>query len=1239
MDKDEIIKISDTPYVVSKNQQLLIDKYESGKETKNRVEYDVINLEEEDISDDNYLYPHTSDPNFSLKISKKKEFMNTHYPYYESADITEFKKKSNMLMGGKMIFSPHQIFVRNFLSSSTPYNSLLLFHGLGSGKTLSSIGVSEQYRKDMRNVERFKTILVVASPNVQRNFRLQLFDERRLSYESGFWNYDGNNTNSFLKELNPMGLKGLYNQNDRTKVIKNIMSIINKSYTFMGYRKFANYIENIEQKSKVKDKIKKTLFKKQLEHEFNDRLVIIDEIHNIKKIDSIMSSGKRISRSMINVIKNSDNMRLLLLSATPMYNDYKEIIWILNMMNLNDGRDELYIKDVFNKSGEFNTGRISGRDILIKKARGYISFVRGENPYTFPYRIFPNLHSPKNSILNIKYPTKQLNGQELFDRIDFVDVYPVEMSAYQKSGYQIVKDKNLSKIQDIVKSEIHEDAKYNYSKLQHLIECLNYVFPNPNESDEEMRDVIYGVNGINTLMDYEKSIEQRFRKNFKYKPEVLKKFGRVFSYKNIGKYSGKAKDIMTNVMKSKGVSIIYSNYVDGGVLPMALCLEEMGFKRYGKTDSLFEPKYISDKKNQIVPIDHNFKERSPVSGKSLSEFKQASYIVISGDNTLSPNNTEELVAATNDSNYDGSNVKVIFITRAGSESLDFKFVRNVFIMDPWYNLSRIEQIIGRAIRFKSHKNIDFEERNTSVYLYCTLPGEDDCETADMYIYRKAEKKAKQIGNVTRVLKEASIDCVLNHNQTKYTQENMDLVIKQTLSNGSIVDYSLGDKPFSPNCDYMDTCVYKCQNHDKLKITESADTFDEKFSEINMEIIIDIVKDLFSKRYIYVKDDLIDDIKNVRLFSNEEIDIALEKISDNEMFVARDSLDRQGYIVNVGNYYMYQPSELKDRGSTVFERITPIDNKLPHVKINIDGVSEKAEKTIEENYHIYFHNMYHNIETYSNKTPNDIDNRTNIMHEYMGYNVIKAHVDEYDKNVADACLIEYLFDRTNIDEKTAIINFIWPIYKASLENDGSLNSFQEKLIHYMKTFCFDIENGGKNEPYFIFENNGTYSVFVINDESKWVIDDSLKTFTLDVLKKRKEISVEDFSQKFKKQYIGLMMFTGSKKTSKDSKIEFKMKLMENKKSRSFSGLDHLKTLKIDMINNYLYGGKKIIPEKIGKQEDFYNFCDKDSKFRVKSLTVLMELTYRYYDKVRHDNKRWFLDPVEAVVSKMEGTILI
>ena len=38
---------------------------------------------------------------------------------------------------------------------------------------------------------------------------------------------------------------------------------------------------------------------------------------------------------MIKVVKN---IHLLLLSATPMYNDYKEIIWLLNLLNINDNR-------------------------------------------------------------------------------------------------------------------------------------------------------------------------------------------------------------------------------------------------------------------------------------------------------------------------------------------------------------------------------------------------------------------------------------------------------------------------------------------------------------------------------------------------------------------------------------------------------------------------------------------------------------------------------------------------------------------------------------------------------------------------------------------------------------------------------------------------------------------------------------------------------------------------------------
>ena len=51
-------------------------------------------------------------------------------------------------------------------------------------------------------------------------------------------------------------------------------------------------------------------------------------------------------------------MKLLILSATPMYNDYKEIIWLLNLMNLNDNKSEILLKDVFDENGDFITHHI-----------------------------------------------------------------------------------------------------------------------------------------------------------------------------------------------------------------------------------------------------------------------------------------------------------------------------------------------------------------------------------------------------------------------------------------------------------------------------------------------------------------------------------------------------------------------------------------------------------------------------------------------------------------------------------------------------------------------------------------------------------------------------------------------------------------------------------------------------------------------------------------------------------------
>ena len=95
-----------------------------------------------------YLYPNLNDPNFNIKIAEKKEFNDTKY----DGELKDIKTQAEILSKADFELAPHQAFVRNFLSFQTPYNSLLLYHGLGSGKTCSAIGVCEEMRDYLKQM-------------------------------------------------------------------------------------------------------------------------------------------------------------------------------------------------------------------------------------------------------------------------------------------------------------------------------------------------------------------------------------------------------------------------------------------------------------------------------------------------------------------------------------------------------------------------------------------------------------------------------------------------------------------------------------------------------------------------------------------------------------------------------------------------------------------------------------------------------------------------------------------------------------------------------------------------------------------------------------------------------------------------------------------------------------------------------------------------------------------------------
>ena len=197
---------------------------------KEQIEY----AEEKRNKESSFLYPTLNDPNFAHKIASHQEFADTKY----DGKLRDIKEFANKMCNASFELLPHQLFVKNFLSFQTPYNSLLLYHGLGSGKTCSSIGIAEEMRSYMKQVGIKQRIIVVAAPNVQANYKLQLFDERKLREVDGIWNIDSCVGNAFIEEINPTNIKGI----SREKIISQVKTIINQYYVFMGYVELANFI-------------------------------------------------------------------------------------------------------------------------------------------------------------------------------------------------------------------------------------------------------------------------------------------------------------------------------------------------------------------------------------------------------------------------------------------------------------------------------------------------------------------------------------------------------------------------------------------------------------------------------------------------------------------------------------------------------------------------------------------------------------------------------------------------------------------------------------------------------------------------------------------------------------------------------------------------------------------------------------------------------------------------------------
>ncbi|AYV78423.1 MAG: SNF2-like helicase [Edafosvirus sp.] len=571
-------------------------------------------------------YPSINDKDFYNKINK----------IYHKYKIPQKKKTLKEICFPKEFeLQPPQKFVAKYINPETPYKGILIFHRIGAGKTCTAVRVAEAWKK-VRNV------IVVVPASLKGNFRNEL---RSLC--------GGNN---YLKEDERKQLSKLHPTDEKYKdIIAKSDERINKYYQIYSYNKFAEAM----QLNKIK---------------FKNSILIVDEIQNM------VSERGTYYEILYNAIMNAPNdLRIVLLSATPIFDKPNEIALTLNLLRipleLPTGKyfNAMFVDTIYGKDDKYHY-RAQNLDIFKERIKGYVSYFRGAPPHVFPELI-------------VRY-------------------VKCEMSDFQYRAYLTVM-----KSEDEGKPIKKFKERFKIFKKEGSIQNL------PN-------NFFIGTRIISNVVFPNQLINEKGFDSFKGKHIT----------KDLEMYSIKFYKILKKIEKAQGKVFVYSAFKEyGGMKSFVRVLEEFGYKNY---------------------LEH---------GEGKKRFA-----IWSGDEKISIK--EEIRTIYNrKENLEGKKLKILLGSPSIKEGVSLTAVQQVHILEPYWNQSRLEQVIGRASRFCSHKDVDAEHRVVKVYIYVAIHHKER-ETVDQYIQGLANQKNKLIKQFEIALKESAVDCELFKNANVFPGE-------------------------------------------------------------------------------------------------------------------------------------------------------------------------------------------------------------------------------------------------------------------------------------------------------------------------------------------------------------------------------------------------------------------------------------------------------------------------------------
>lgn len=700
-----------------------------------------------------------------LKIKKKKNNKNSdipppiqpvfwilqnnkRFPSWINETFVKYKLSGkNKTTATSNKFKPflYQLFLKDYMQNASPYRGILLLHSLGSGKTCSAITIAE-------NLKNQKNIIFISPASIKGNF-----------IEKGL----------------------LFCGDEKYKTNKNL---IYDKYTFVS----SNASNTIQQLNALPS--------------LDNHVIILEEAHNIisRMVGGLNGTNKQ-GKAIYEKLMNARDCKIIALTGTPVVNEPYEAAILMNVLrgymyvitfqinyvspkygthwNLDRLKEELEkipnvdycIIHKNTKTIDFNfrimpwhpeypelleeiTETAKKMDINIQyiSFKQYTLFPDGDNEDGMKnfnkYFIEKNdVSGQAENLKNIELLRRRMMGLISYYKPPLSKNYPkiildefieVNMSPYQFTEYQKVRRE--------------EKASRKLSEIRVFTrQYSNFVFPpeiprpgigekiekNKNKNDKErnkqnekIAEVITAADDEGMKNEIKKEELKKYQKAVDLALKKLKDGSKEYLVKDkLQKLSPKMKEMLINVDKSKGLVFVYSDFKTlEGIGIFAMVLEANGYSKYGNKDD--KPKYA------FYTGSEDFDERNEVIKKLTSP----------------------------DNKY-GKHIKIILATSAGAEGLDLKNIRQVHIMEPYWNEVRAKQVIGRAVRRDSHKDLPPDERNVSVFRYLSVisPEEQatlrpkDRTSTDLAVLDIARKKEKLTEEMLSTMHEVSVDCILN----------------------------------------------------------------------------------------------------------------------------------------------------------------------------------------------------------------------------------------------------------------------------------------------------------------------------------------------------------------------------------------------------------------------------------------------------------------------------------------------